>query len=54
MYLDLTFTNSCLCFSNFICDKECNIKQSESRKIIFEILKHCRKTRCFRKILETI
>ena len=26
-------------FFNFICKKECNIKESESRKIIFEILK---------------
>ena len=26
-------------FFNFICKKECNIKENESRKLIFEILK---------------
>ena len=25
---------------NFICKKECNIKESNSRKLIFKILKH--------------
>ena len=39
MYLNQTGTNSCLCFFNFICQKECNIKGSESRNLIFEILK---------------
>ena len=27
-------------FFNFICKKECNIKEIESRKLIFEVLKH--------------
>ena len=40
MYINLTDTNSCSCFFNFICKKECNIKEHESRKLIFEILKH--------------
>ena len=37
--LNLTDTDSCSIFFNFICKKECNIKESESRKLIFEILK---------------
>ena len=37
MYLNLTDTDSCSC--NFICKKECNIKQSESRNLVFQILK---------------
>ena len=40
MYLNLTNTNSFSCFFNFICKKEYNIKESESRKLIFGILKH--------------
>ena len=36
-YLNLTDTDSCSCFFNFICKKECNIKESESRKLFFEI-----------------
>ena len=40
MYLNLTNTNSYSRFFNFICKKECNIKESESRKLIAEILKH--------------
>ena len=40
MYLNLTYTNSCSFFENFICKKECNNNKSESRKLIFEILKH--------------
>ena len=40
MYLNLTNTSNCSCFFNFIYKKECNIKESESRKLIFEILKH--------------
>ena len=32
-------TDSCSIFFNLICKKECNFKESESRKIIFEILK---------------
>ena len=39
MYCNLTNTNSCLCFFNFICKKECNIKESESRNLILQILK---------------
>ena len=39
MYLNLTNTDSCLCFFNFVCKKECNIKEIESRKLIFEVLK---------------
>ena len=39
MYLNLTDTDSCLCFFNFICKKECNIKESELRNLIFQILK---------------
>ena len=27
-------------FFNFVCEKECNIKESESRKLSFKILKH--------------
>ena len=34
MYLNLTDTDSCSCFSNFICKKECNIKDSELRKLL--------------------
>ena len=34
IYLNLTNTDSCLCFFNFISKKECNIKESESRKIL--------------------
>ena len=39
IYLNLTDTDSCSCFFNFICRKEYNIKESESRNLIFEILK---------------
>ena len=39
LYLNLTDTNSCSIFFNFICKKECNIIESESRKLIFQILK---------------
>lgn len=39
MYLNLTDTGSCLCFFNFICRKECHIKEIESRNLNFEILK---------------
>ena len=34
-----TDTDSCLLFFIFICKKECDVWESESRKIIFEILK---------------
>ena len=37
--LNLSDTDSCSVFFTFICKKECNIKKSESRKLIFEILK---------------
>ena len=39
MYLNLTDTDSFSCFFNFIYKKECNIKERESRNLIFEILK---------------
>ena len=39
MYLNLTNTDSCSCYLNFFCKKECNIKEIESRKLIFEVLK---------------
>ena len=39
MYLNLTDTDSCSCFFNFICKKEYNMKKNKSRKLIFEILK---------------
>ena len=39
MYLNLTNTDSCSCYFNFVCKKECNIKEFESRKLIFEVLK---------------
>ena len=39
MYLNLTNTDSFSCFFNFICKKECNIKEIKSRKLIFEVLK---------------
>ena len=45
LYLNLTDTNSCSIFFNFICKKECNIKESESRKLIFEILKQSKITK---------
>ena len=40
IYLNLTDTDSCSMVFNFICKKECNIKESNSRKLIFKILKH--------------
>ena len=42
MYLNLTNTDSFSCFFNFICKKECKIKEIESRKLIFEVLKRCK------------
>ena len=39
MYLNLTNTDSCSCYFNFVCKKECNIREIESRKLIFEVLK---------------
>ena len=39
LYLNLTDANSCSRFFNFICKKECNIKESKSRNVIFQILK---------------
>ena len=39
MYLILTDRDSCSCFFNFICKSECNMKESESRNLIFQILK---------------
>ena len=39
LYLNLTNTNNCSLFFIFTCEKECNIPESESRKIIFEVLK---------------
>ena len=40
IFLNLTDTDSCSVFFNFICKKECSIKESESRKLTFKILKH--------------
>lgn len=40
LYLNLTDTDSCSLFFIFICEKECNVPESESRKLIFEVLKH--------------
>ena len=37
--LNETDTDSCSCFFNFISKKERNIKESNSRNLIFEILK---------------
>ena len=60
MYLNLTDTGSCSSFFNFICKKECTIKESESRNLIFEILKQSeiaykiRKIRYFWSILVSI
>ena len=39
LYLNLTDTGSCSIFFNFICKKECDIRERESRNLIFEILK---------------
>ena len=39
MCLNLTDTGNCSCFFNFICKSDCNIKESEPRNSIFEILK---------------
>ena len=39
IYLILSDTDICSCFFNFICKKECNVKESESRNLVFEILK---------------
>ena len=39
IYLNLTDMDSCSIFFNFICKKECNIRETESGDWIFEILK---------------
>ena len=39
LYVNLTHADGCLWFFNFICKKQCNIKKSESRNLIFQILK---------------
>ena len=39
LYLNLNDTDSCSISFNFICKKECDIVESESRILIFEILK---------------
>ena len=39
LYVDLTHTDGCSWLFNFICKKECNIRKSESRNLIFQILK---------------
>ena len=47
-YLNLTTnTDSCSIFLNFICKKECDIAESESRNLIFEILKQSKITKRF-------
>ena len=35
IYLNLSDTDICSCFFNFICKKECNVKESESRNLVF-------------------
>ena len=45
LYLNLTYTDSCLMFFNFICKDICNVKESESRKVIFEIWKQSKITK---------
>ena len=39
LYLCLNYSDSCSIFFNFICKKECDIRESKSRNLIFEILK---------------
>ena len=39
VYLNLIYTDSSSWFFNFICKKECNIKERESRNLILKILK---------------
>ena len=39
LYLNLLDTDTCMMFFNFICKKEWNVNESESKKILFEILK---------------
>ena len=39
LYLNLIDTDTCMMFLNFICKKEWNVNESESKKILFEILK---------------
>ena len=39
LYLNLANTNSCSLFLNFICKKECNVKENDSRNLIFEVPK---------------
>ena len=39
LYLNLTHRDSCSCFFNFTFKKECNIKESELRNLIFQNLK---------------
>ena len=42
-----TDTDSCSIFLNFICKKECDIAESESRNLSFEILKQSKITKRF-------
>ena len=39
LYLNLANTNSCSLILNFICKKECNVKENDSRNLIFEVPK---------------
>ena len=39
IYLNLNNTDNCSCFFNFISKKKCDIKESKSRNLIFQILK---------------
>ena len=39
LYLNLTDSDGCSMFLYFICKDICKVRESESRKIIFEILK---------------
>ena len=45
LYLNITYTDSCSMFFNFICKDICNVKESESRKVIFEIWKQSKITK---------
>ena len=41
LYLNLTDIDSCSMFFAFICSLDCDVKESEFRKIMFRILKIC-------------
>ena len=47
LYLNLTDTDSCSIFFNFICKKECDIVGSESRSFIYIFLKQLETIKSF-------